>query len=193
MTSIITITVSCPRFPKLHWAFYKSKLYPDFLTVDKNNTAHYDYSALLYLSDFGSDQEVSEGEADFSGGVFDFNDDPASASLSPTHAAYSAEAEEIFAKADATNSASLAYAHPSVTSMTYVLPRAGRLVMFSSGQENLHRVSRVLSGKRLALSLWFTLDPQFKVQPISGRPHEQALAAAQAQARRKRQRRRQEL
>lgn len=38
-------------------------------------------------------------------------------------------------------------------------PRAGRIVMFSSGQENPHRVERLLSGQRYVLAFWFTCDP----------------------------------
>jgi hypothetical protein len=38
-------------------------------------------------------------------------------------------------------------------------PKAGRLVMFSSGQENPHRVERLLSGQRFVLAFWFTCDP----------------------------------
>ena len=37
-----------------------------------------------------------------------------------------------------------------------VLPRRGRLVAFSSGPENGHRVARVERGARTALALWFT-------------------------------------
>ena len=37
-----------------------------------------------------------------------------------------------------------------------ILPRRGRLVAFSSGPENGHRVARVERGARTALALWFT-------------------------------------
>ena len=37
-----------------------------------------------------------------------------------------------------------------------ILPRRGRLVAFSSGPENGHRVARVEQGARTALALWFT-------------------------------------
>ncbi|KAJ1495605.1 2OG-Fe(II) oxygenase superfamily-domain-containing protein [Baffinella frigidus] len=37
-----------------------------------------------------------------------------------------------------------------------VEPRAGRLVTFTSGPENLHRVRKVASGTRYVLAMWFT-------------------------------------
>ena len=37
-----------------------------------------------------------------------------------------------------------------------IIPRRGRLVAFSSGPENGHRVARVERGARTALALWFT-------------------------------------
>lgn len=35
----------------------------------------------------------------------------------------------------------------------------GRVVMFSSGPENAHRVERVTAGERFVLAFWFTCDP----------------------------------
>ena len=37
-----------------------------------------------------------------------------------------------------------------------VLPKAGRLLLFRSGPENLHRVEHVVHGYRYTLALWFT-------------------------------------
>ena len=37
-----------------------------------------------------------------------------------------------------------------------LVPRAGRLLAFHSGFENLHQVRPVLSGERLVLSIWFS-------------------------------------
>lgn len=37
-------------------------------------------------------------------------------------------------------------------------PVAGRLLLFSSGDENIHKVFKVDSGKRLALTIAFTCD-----------------------------------
>ena len=76
--------------------------------VDKANIATYDYSALLYLNNFGTD---------FEGGEFEFIDDDAN---------------------------------------RVVEPRRGRLITFTSGPENLHRVRRVDRGTRYVLAMWFT-------------------------------------
>lgn len=54
--------------------------------VDKENTYHYDYSALLYLSDFDDDdhgQEADGGSRDFTGGVFQFIDSDANRTVQP--------------------------------------------------------------------------------------------------------------
>ena len=40
-----------------------------------------------------------------------------------------------------------------------VEPVPGRVVMFSSGAENAHRVERVTAGERFVLAFWFTCDP----------------------------------
>jgi len=47
---------------------------------------------------------------------------------------------------------------------TYVNPKCGRLVGFSAGKENMHGVTAVTSGRRCAVALWFTLDPNYKEQ-----------------------------
>ena len=45
-----------------------------------------------------------------------------------------------------------------------VAPACGRLVSFSSGFENLHRVRKVVKGTRLVLAMWFTCskDHQYR-------------------------------
>lgn len=73
--------------------------------VDKANIATYDYSALLYLNNFGTD---------FEGGEFEFIDNDAN---------------------------------------RIVEPRAGRLILFTSGPENLHRVRRVDQGTRFVSAM----------------------------------------
>ena len=81
--------------------------------VDRDNTAHYHYSGLLYLSDYGRD---------FEGGrlhLLEEGDDS-----------------------------------------IVVEPKAGRVVIFSSGKEHRHRVERVTRGQRFVLAFWFTCDPQ---------------------------------
>lgn len=44
--------------------------------------------------------------------------------------------------------------------MAQVKPQCGRLVSFSSGAENLHGVRAVTEGRRCAIAMWFTLDPE---------------------------------
>ena len=53
-----------------------------------------------------------------------------------------------------------------------VEPKAGRVVIFSSGQENPHYVDRVLSGNRYVLAFWFTCNPdrQFEIF-LDGKSH----------------------
>ena len=41
-----------------------------------------------------------------------------------------------------------------------VTPRRNRLVVFSSGEENVHAVGAVTSGERTTLNLWLTRDPR---------------------------------
>ena len=43
-----------------------------------------------------------------------------------------------------------------------VTPKCGRLVAFSAGEENLHGVLALTKGRRCAVALWFTLDPNHK-------------------------------
>jgi leucine proline-enriched proteoglycan (leprecan) len=44
----------------------------------------------------------------------------------------------------------------------YVAPKCGRLVGFSAGAENMHGVTAVTKGKRCAVALWFTFDPNYQ-------------------------------
>ena len=41
-------------------------------------------------------------------------------------------------------------------------PKCGRLVAFSAGKENMHGVLAVTKGRRCAVALWFTLDPDHR-------------------------------
>lgn len=43
-----------------------------------------------------------------------------------------------------------------------MVPKCGRLVAFSAGKENMHGVLPVTKGRRCAVALWFTLDPEHK-------------------------------
>ena len=53
-----------------------------------------------------------------------------------------------------------------------VEPIPGRVVIFSSGAENTHRVERVTSGERFVLAFWFTCDAsrQFEIF-LDGQAH----------------------
>ncbi|XP_012270421.1 2-oxoglutarate and iron-dependent oxygenase domain-containing protein 3-like [Orussus abietinus] len=46
---------------------------------------------------------------------------------------------------------------------TTMQPRKGRVLMFTSGSENLHAVEKVTSGTRYALTISFTCDPQYVI------------------------------
>ncbi|XP_064389093.1 prolyl 3-hydroxylase 2-like [Halichondria panicea] len=54
------------------------------------------------------------------------------------------------------------YAHSTkdLSPDVLVKPECGRLVGFSAGKENMHGVLPVTGGRRCAVALWFTLDPQ---------------------------------
>nr|XP_022901177.1 prolyl 3-hydroxylase 1-like [Onthophagus taurus] len=42
-----------------------------------------------------------------------------------------------------------------------IIPKCGRMVAFSSGNENLHAVKAVTKGSRCALAVWFTFDKKY--------------------------------
>jgi len=95
--------------------------------VDRNNTPHYHYSGLLYMSTY---------EEDFEGGLLHF--------LSPDLSTVEQTVE----------------------------PKAGRVVIFTSGQENPHHVDRVTSGQRYVLAFWFTCNPDRKFEIfLDGKAH----------------------
>jgi hypothetical protein len=59
-----------------------------------------------------------------------------------------------------------------------VQPAKGRLVMFSSGRENLHQVQQVEKGTRYAMSMWFTCNPERKFEQfLDGKAHATFVAA----------------
>jgi 2OG-Fe(II) oxygenase superfamily len=53
-----------------------------------------------------------------------------------------------------------------------VEPKAGRVVVFTSGKENPHVVDRVLTGNRFVLAFWFTCNPARKFENfLDGKEH----------------------
>ena len=58
---------------------------------------------------------------------------------------------------------------PAVLPTSTVKPRKGRLVLFTSGSEHPHRVTRVTSGTRLALTIAFTCDEGAALQDFLSR------------------------
>jgi len=113
--------------------------------VDKNNTAHYDYSGLVYLS--------TQGE-DFDGGELEFYDHG--------HLDCSAFVDPV------APGPCVPVGPPSLV----VAPRAGRAVVFGSGRENPHRVRRVSAGTRYVLSFWFTCDARLEMKSfLDGKMH----------------------
>ena len=97
--------------------------------VDKNNTGHYDYSGLLYLTTYGED---------FEGSMFEFVE------LSD---------EE--------------------TTEQQIVPKRGRLISFTAGNENPHRLNLIEGGTRFVLSFWFSCDMDKRFENfLDGKGHD---------------------
>eukprot|EP00947_MAST-08B_sp_MAST-8B-sp1_P004490 g4490.t1 len=108
--------------------------------VDKANIASYDYSALLYLNThFESPPpgSTNQGQEQMSTA---FTNAPAHSAINGDLGFFEG-GEFAFIDEDADR---------------VVQPLAGRLVTFSSGLENLHRVEQVTRGTRYVLAMWFT-------------------------------------
>jgi predicted 2-oxoglutarate/Fe(II)-dependent dioxygenase YbiX len=128
--------------------------------VDKANVPEYDVSAILYLSDgtpeprdeeqrrtralLTTDATTDIPAAEFSGGTLDFLDDDDDA----------ARLTDVSLKQKETHT----------TFLRRVTPRRGRLVVFASGEENVHAVGSVTSGARATLNLWLTFDEGLEVK-----------------------------
>ena len=102
--------------------------------ADKANRASYDYSALLYLNSHCS----NGAEAGASATVCDYED----------------TAQPQF---DGGEFVWLDLARDHV-----VQPRAGRLVYFTGGLENLHRLREVSAGTRYVIGMWFTCHAELE-------------------------------
>ena len=102
--------------------------------IDMANQMSYDYSTVLLLNEVGEelDGEVSGGES-FDNGYLDFDEgEVADEELSRGEFVFVDELEDIIVES-----------------------KAGRLVIFSSGSENLHRIAPFKKGVRYSLAAWF--------------------------------------
>ncbi|KAG8191685.1 hypothetical protein JTE90_016472 [Oedothorax gibbosus] len=54
------------------------------------------------------------------------------------------------------------FAKDKTTVQATVKPQCGLMVAFSAGKENLHGVKAVKNGRRCALAMWFTLEPEYR-------------------------------
>jgi hypothetical protein len=116
--------------------------------ADGLNTPHYALSGLVYLSDAG---------ADFTGGRFRFygGGEPGEGTVEAEEAALAAGGEPSSGPED-----------------VLIEPRRGRLLLFTSGPENWHRLERVAGGERVTFSMWFTCDPRREFAAfLDGRAH----------------------
>ena len=135
--------------------------------VDKANVPEYDVSAILYLSDGKVQESVSppgatsvdrecrsgargrgDFEAEFSGGTLVFLD----AFFDDERKRRRGEDDPDDAEKRKRNNAN------AQTVCVGITPRRGRLVVFASGEENVHAVSVVETGARATLNLWLTAD-----------------------------------
>lgn len=122
--------------------------------ADHNNTPHYHYSGLLYMSTHNEH---------FTGGKFHFIDNKFSLFGDGSNVDLKSQQQD--------SSSSLATPTEKDIELT-VEPRAGRVVMFTAGHENTHYVERVLSGQRFVLSFWFTCDPRREFEIfLDGKAH----------------------
>lgn len=160
--------------------------------VDKNNTAHYDYSGLLYLADHGDE---------FEGGKFAFIDLPEGAHYQQTMPCIDVDLKSQGAPHSCKQYAAAGYCKqkvggggtigdtcplscklcnpeetdsgaPQEATQHTVEPMGGRLVVFTSGTENLHQVKKVKSGTRYVMSMWFTCNAARKFSDfLDGKVH----------------------
>ena len=118
--------------------------------ADHNNTQHYHYSGLLYMSTYNEH---------FTGGKFHF--------IRPDFSLFDSSSTQD-SKEDMLQLATPTAEDNELT----VEPRAGRVVIFTAGHENTHYVERVTSGQRFVLSFWFTCDAQREFEIfLDGKAH----------------------
>ena len=96
---------------------------------------HYrDYSALLYLNN------------DFTGGSLVFADNDLKYQITVNMTTYTAITMEYIIHQDR------------------VLPRCGKMAVFTAGPENIHGVEQIFAGERCVLAAWYSLDKTFEVK-----------------------------
>jgi hypothetical protein len=64
------------------------------------------------------------------------------------------------------------------TNVVEVHPRKGRLSCFSSGAENAHHIAQVQKGRRFALTVAFSCDPEAAIKDPTGKGATVLAAAA---------------
>lgn len=130
-----------------------------------NNTAHYHYSGLLYMSTYGDD---------FKGGNSLFS---SSCSIEIINCLFigrlgfvNPNSVDKFVPQQPGTDVGYNMDHEDVNLI--VEPVVGRAVVFTSGPENPHFVERVTAGERFVLSFWFTCDPAKEFQIfLDGKAH----------------------
>jgi hypothetical protein len=132
--------------------------------ADGLTTPHYSYSGLLYLSTYAEE---------FTGGRFRFYAaEPPGGAAAPDDARERAEEAQEPLPPPPPAPPLPGDGGDGHAGDVIVEPRAGRLLLFSSGAENWHRLERVRSGERFVLSLWFTCDKRKRFELfLDGKAH----------------------
>ena len=107
-------------------------------SVDQVNVSNYEFSSLLYLNTVAMTERDARSTAAAAAAV---------ACPAPDVASSGNSFEGAF------NGAWFAFNDEDCDRL--VAPRAGRLLAFTSGFENLHQVQPIRNGNRFALSVWF--------------------------------------
>ena len=143
------------------WERNHSHVYWNF-HVDKANIASYDYSALLYLNDHSLENDDIDDDQTRSDFQIDESNLVKPSSAEELRSIYPRITQETL-WTNKSNSSSSAepfeggmFAFLDEDKDRLVAPRCGRLLSFSSGLENPHRVEQVTRGSRLVLAFWFT-------------------------------------
>ena len=129
--------------------------------VDLHQYGSFDFTALIYLSEWGED---------FTGGEFVFTDTKRGERQS------SGEEAEVKAGGDArVEGPSVGGAGSSVEEVE-VRPSRGGVLYFTSGEENVHYVRKVVTGQRSTLTIAFTKNEEASVEAQLHEKYGQRLA-----------------